>query len=92
MKREELLLTARLAQISLGEEELEILEKEISRMLEYFRMMEKVDISGLEPTAHAILEQNRTRKDGAEEADSSDVLLEKAPELEDRFIVIPNVL
>jgi len=92
MKREELELTARLAQIHLNEEELETLEREVSQMLEYFRMMEEVDISGLEPTTHALLKHTRTREDRIKESDACDHLLESAPELEDRFITIPNVL
>ena len=92
MKRDELLLTARLAQIHLSEDELENLAAEVSQMLEYFRMMGEVDVSGLEPTTHALLKHNRTREDKAKDLSAADDLLEKAPELEDRFIVIPNVL
>ena len=92
MKQDELQVTARLAQLALGEAEIESLEQGITQMLEYFEMMEEVDISGLEPTTHALLKQNRTREDAAVASNTPDALLDQAPEQEDRYITIPNVL
>ena len=66
--------------------------KEVTRILEYFSIMERVDISELEPTTHALLKQNRLREDSVTVVNISDDLLANAPEREDRFLVIPNVL
>jgi aspartyl-tRNA(Asn)/glutamyl-tRNA(Gln) amidotransferase subunit C len=92
MKQDELQITARLAQLALREEETESLEKGVKQMLEYFRMMEEIDVSELEPTTHALLKHNRTREDAAVVSETPDALLEQAPEQEDRYITIPNVL
>jgi aspartyl-tRNA(Asn)/glutamyl-tRNA(Gln) amidotransferase subunit C len=49
-------------------------------------------VSGLEPTTHALLRENRLREDQERDMNAADALLQNAPEREERFIVIPNVL
>lgn len=92
MDKNELLITANLAQIELGEGDLDRLGREVGRMLEYFEKMMEVDVTGLEPTTHALVKKNRVEPDVSRESSLADDLLEGAPELEDRFITIPNVL
>lgn len=102
MKTDEILVTASLARLELDESESAGLATEISRMLEYFEKMLEVDVSGLEPTTHALITGNRFRPDLSENVPSvdnapsypvnTDDLLECAPDLDDRFIIIPNVL
>jgi aspartyl-tRNA(Asn)/glutamyl-tRNA(Gln) amidotransferase subunit C len=93
MDRSELDLTAELALLEITHEERELLGQSVDRLLEYFSVMDAVDVSGLEPTTHALQEGNRLRPDlpGAQD-EVADELLEQAPDLEDRFIAIPNVL
>lgn len=92
MDKKELEITASLALLELSEEEYDRLGEGVSQMLEYFEKMMEVDVEGLEPTVHALLKNNRVREDVVKESAIADDLLEGAPELEDRFIVIPNVL
>lgn len=93
MDSKELYQTASLARLELDEAEAERLSQEVSQMLEYFALMEKVDVSSLEPTTHALMKNNRLREDvrGEQKVDP-DEMLENAPDLEDRFVLIPNVL
>jgi aspartyl-tRNA(Asn)/glutamyl-tRNA(Gln) amidotransferase subunit C len=95
MDREELHVTAQLARLELSREEEDRLEKAVFQMLEYFAKMRELDVTGLEPTTQLALD-NRLREDAAAEATDShrdpDFPLNNAPELEDRLIVIPNVL
>ncbi len=88
----ELSVTARLARLSLTPEEMEKLGKAVEQMLRYFSHMKEIEVDGLEPTTHALLQENRTREDAEREAGVSDTLLANAPRLDERFIVIPNVL
>ena len=88
----ELETTAALAQIELREGDLARLGEAVSQMLAYFETMNAVDTEGLEPTTHALVKDNRVRPDTAVESTFADALIEQAPEREDRFIVIPNVL
>ena len=91
MNRDELSVTAELAQLDLSEEQAQRLGQEVEQMIEYFRAMQQVDVSALEPTTHVLLKDNRTRSDRQRQNDP-DALLENAPEAEDRLYVIPNVL
>ena len=85
-------MTARMARLKLTEEEVESLREAVGRMLAYFSQMMKIAVDELEPTTHALLRENRTREDRETPPRDPDDLLQNAPEREDRFIVIPNVL
>ena len=92
MEKREIYTTAYMARLSLNDKEADKLEKAISRMLEYFEKMKEIDVSDLEPTTHALLKNNRLRPDIAKGDTDTGAILDNAPELEDRFIVTPNVL
>jgi aspartyl-tRNA(Asn)/glutamyl-tRNA(Gln) amidotransferase subunit C len=94
MDRDELTITAQLARLELSPEETAEFQKAVIQMLDYFSKMREVDVEGLPPTAQMV-KDNRVRPDAAAQgrpAAEVDRLLDNAPELEDRFIVIPNVL
>jgi aspartyl-tRNA(Asn)/glutamyl-tRNA(Gln) amidotransferase subunit C len=92
MDSEELHVTAQLARLELSRDEEDRLEKAVFQMLEYFAKMKELDVTGLEPTTQ-LAQDNRLREDAAAEAPGDrEALLKNAPELEDRLIVIPNVL
>lgn len=99
MDKSELFRTASLAKLKLDDSEAEKLAEEVSAMLENFSAMMEADVEGLEPTTQTLQKENRTRsdicrvsRDDSTDANMSDDLLERVPEREDRFIVIPNVL
>jgi aspartyl/glutamyl-tRNA(Asn/Gln) amidotransferase C subunit len=61
-------------------------------MLEYFAKMKELDVTGLEATTQ-LVRDNRLREDTPAQVPADpEALLRNAPELEDRLIVIPNVL
>ena len=92
MEIQDLYTTAELARLELTEDDEARLRVEISQILEYFEKMKEVDVENLEPTTHALLEQNRTRED-CEKSDSIAVeIVDNAPERDDNFITIPRVL
>ncbi len=96
MDTRELYTTASLAHLSLSDEEAGELGQQVTRMVEYFSLMRDIDVDSLEPTTHAFSKVNRLRQDtevnGERLSHMADSLLDNAPELEDRFFVIPNVL
>lgn len=92
MDAEELYTTARMARLTLKPEEVERLRKAIEQILGYFSELRGLDVDALEPTTHALFSENRLREDRESTTRVSDLLLENAPEREDRFIAIPNVL
>ncbi len=101
MKKEELLTTASLALLELEEGEVERLGEEVARMLDYFEMMTKLDVDGLEPTTHAFQKTNRLRADVLNNNNNNNntnnsfnrpLIMENGNDVEDDFFVIPNVL
>ena len=92
MEAEELQTTARMARLSLSPAEEEQLRRAVERMLAYCSHMASLPVDDLEPTTHALLTKNRLRPDEGLRGQSTDALLANAPEREDRFILIPNVL
>ncbi len=92
MDKDELKITAQLAMLELNDSEMKAFEAEVSRTLEYFSQMEKLDVGGIEGTTHGLMEENRMRRDTPADVNLSDRLLEESPETEGRHIVIPNVL
>ena len=77
MKLDELYLTAKLAKLDLDEKEAEKLSIEVGRMLEYFSVMEKVDVTGLDVTVQTHLQENITRADIVSSIDVTDKIIDK---------------
>ncbi|MBN1646641.1 MAG: Asp-tRNA(Asn)/Glu-tRNA(Gln) amidotransferase subunit GatC [Spirochaetales bacterium] len=92
MDKTELYNTAALARLELSEEEAGKLGQAVTQMLEYFESMAAVDISSLEPTTHALNQNNVLRDDRCQPVNNTEQLIDRAPEKSGRFIVIPNVL
>ncbi len=91
MDREELYITAHLARLELSEEEIDRFQAAVLQLLKYFDKMMEMDVENLKPTTQ-LIENNRLREDVLSDYDMTDQLLQSAPELEERFVVIPNVL
>jgi aspartyl-tRNA(Asn)/glutamyl-tRNA(Gln) amidotransferase subunit C len=92
MDAEELFTTARMARLSLKPSEVEKLRLAVERMLGYFAQLKDLDVDSLKPTTHALAGENRVREDIVSEPKDAEPLLKNAPQREERFIVIPNVL
>jgi len=92
MDEKDLEITAELAYIALQPEEMDRLRTEVATMVAFFEKMSELDVHNLEPTTHALARGNRIRQDEIEASALSDAILEQAPDLEDRFVCIPNVL
>lgn len=91
MDFQELKTTIDMAMLELEPAQEEALALGVTQLLEYYEKMAAVDVTGVEATTHALVMGNRTRPDQVRSGDA-DTLLEQAPDLEDRFIAIPNVL
>ncbi len=93
MHRDELKITAELALVELDDERLAAFERSVSALLDHFAVMSTFDVSNLPATTHALAKENRLRPDQpTTDAELADRILEQAPDMEDRFISIPNVL
>jgi len=83
---------ARLARLEVTPEEVEIFGGQLGRILDHVEQMNKLDISGIEPTAHAITVFDVIREDGVTESLAKETILENAPRSANGLFVVPKVL
>lgn len=79
---------ATLARLELTEDEVAIFEPQLQSILEYMEKLDEIDVSGIEPMAHANPVVNVTRPDIARPSlDVEDVLRNGPKTTSDQFIV-----
>lgn len=83
---------ARLARLEVTPEEVEIFGGQLGRILDHVEQMNKLDISGIEPTAHAITVFDVIREDGVTGSLPKGTILENAPRSANGLFVVPKVL
>ena len=83
---------ARLARLEITREEAELFGGQLDRILDHVEQMNKLDISGIEPTAHAITVFDVIREDVVGESLPKAVILENAPHHANGLFVVPKVL
>ncbi len=83
---------ARLARIELTEAEKEMYSKQLGQILGYFKKLSEIDVSNVEPSAHAHAIYNVWRDDVEGEAMSVQDALMNAPAKRDNQIVVPKVV
>lgn len=83
---------ADLARLKLDESQIEKLQKDMEAILSYISELNELDVSSIEPTAHAAPMTNVIREDETAEP-MGRVLLDNAPELvKSETIKLPRVL
>lgn len=82
LSREEVLHIARLARLGLAEAEVDKFSEQLSNILENFAILQKVDTTGVPPTAQAIALQNVTRDDEVAPSLPPNEILANAPRRE----------
>lgn len=84
---------ARLARLELDEPTRDRLQHDLERILHYIEQLNELDVTGIEPTAHAVPLANVWREDVAGAGFDPGVMLKNAPALvEDELIKVPKVL
>ena len=84
---------ADLARLELSAEQAEKLQGELARVVEYIAELGEVDVTGVEPTAHAAQLTNVWREDQAKDSFPREAMLANAPGIiHDDLIKVPRVL
>ena len=85
---------AKLARLGLLNKELSKIEKELSLIFDYFKELEQVDVANVKPTSHPHLLENVLREDVVKKQfpETTDKLIEMAPETKNRYIKVKAVL
>jgi len=83
---------AKLARLALSTEEKEKFAHQLGEVLHHIEQLGKVDVSGIEPTAHAFALYNVWQEDVARPGLPVDKVLKNAPSKRDNMIVVPKVV
>ncbi len=92
ISREEVLHVARLARVGLTDADVDRLTEQLSNILENFTALQRVDTTGIPPTAQSIPLQNVMKPDEVCPSLTPDQVLANAPLREDDFFRIKPVL
>lgn len=88
LTRQEVEKIAHLARLALTEEQITEYQEQLSAVLDYADMLNELDLSDVQPTAHAVTRQNVLREDKIEPSLSLDEVLANAEQhTQDQFLI-----
>ncbi len=88
LTREDVAWIANLARLALTDEELEAYRTQLSAVLDYAERLNELDLTDVEPSAHAVVRQNVWRDDVVEPSlPLEDVLFNAAATDQDQFLI-----
>jgi aspartyl-tRNA(Asn)/glutamyl-tRNA(Gln) amidotransferase subunit C len=90
--REDVVKVAELARLEFGEEELVRFTEQLGNILTYIGKLNELDTKDVEPTSHVLDLATPLRDDTVEEWLTVGEALENAPQEEDGFFVVPQVI
>tara|TARA_B100000401_G_scaffold301421_1_gene207073 strand:- start:251 stop:529 length:279 start_codon:yes stop_codon:yes gene_type:complete len=82
----------KLARIELTPEEEQRLAPQLGEVLQYVKKLNELDVSGVEPTAHATPLSNVMREDEPRESLSQEDALRNAPKTANGLFVVPKIV
>jgi aspartyl-tRNA(Asn)/glutamyl-tRNA(Gln) amidotransferase subunit C len=83
---------AKLARLALTPEEKATFAQQLGDVLHHIEQLSKVDVTGIEPTAHAFAVENVWADDVARPGLAVELALQNAPAQRDHMIVVPKVV
>lgn len=90
--RQQVIHVAKLARLDLTDEELDLFEEQLSRILEHANTVTALDTEGVEPTSHSMPLMNVLRPDEVIEPIGSEAALANAPFAESGHFRVPRIL
>lgn len=92
LRREEVLHVAKLARVGVDPADVDHLTDQLAKILDYFEILNEVDVSAVAPTAQVFELTNVMRDDEPRPSWPSEDILANAPRTEDGFFRIKAVL
>jgi aspartyl-tRNA(Asn)/glutamyl-tRNA(Gln) amidotransferase subunit C len=83
---------AHLARLALTPEEEKQLGAQLGSILGYIEKLRELDVSGVEPTAHAVPMVNVTRADEVRESLATEDALRNAPRQANGLFIVPKIV
>ena len=90
--REEVLHIARLARLELSDTELERIREQLNGILQYIDKLKRLDVTGVEPTSHAVPLVNVMREDEVAPPFAQDAMLANAPDRVAALFRVPRII
>jgi aspartyl-tRNA(Asn)/glutamyl-tRNA(Gln) amidotransferase subunit C len=92
LTREDVLRAARLARIAVDDAEADAVLEQLVRIFGMIEEMQAVDVTGVEPMAHAQDVTLRLRGDNVTEVDQHELFQSVAPRVERGLYLVPKVI
>ncbi len=83
---------AKLARIELTDDEKTKFSSQLGDILKYFKKLNEVDVSGVEPMAHAFPVYNVWQEDTPEPGFTTEEALLNSPAIRNNHVVVPKVV
>lgn len=90
--RDDVLHIAKLAKLKLTEEEISLFQQQLSRILDYFRQLEKLDTENVAPMKHIVEVHNVLRADEPRPSVPVSTALKNAPRRRGDYFEVPKVV
>lgn len=83
---------AHLARISLAPGEQEMFQQQLEHILDHVKKLNELDVTNVEPMAHAIPVENRFREDVPVNCLDHEAAMNNAPEVRHELFFVPRIL
>ena len=90
--KKSLLKLGKLARISISDDKLNNLSKDLNSILEFVDQLKEIKTDQVDPTSNSLNQKLEVRDDKVENKNSTEDVLENAPEIEMNFFVVPKVI
>ncbi|WP_119307683.1 Asp-tRNA(Asn)/Glu-tRNA(Gln) amidotransferase subunit GatC [Cohaesibacter haloalkalitolerans] len=83
---------ARLARLSVTEEEAESLKGELNSILNWVEMLNEVDVDGVAPMTSVVTQEMKKRDDVVTDGNYANLVVSNAPASEENYFMVPKVI
>ncbi len=83
---------AHLARLHLDDQEIETLQPQMEQIVELVKKIDELDVTGVEPTSHAVAVTNVLREDTSREGIDRELVLQNAPLEDNDHFVVPKIV
>ena len=90
--KKSLLKLGKLARISISDDKLNNLSKDLNSILEFVDQLKEIKTDQVDPTSNSLYQKLEVRDDKVDTKNSAEDILENAPEKEMDFFVVPKVI
>ena len=90
--KKSLLKLGKLARISISDDKLNNLSKDLNSILEFVDQLKEIKTDQVDPTSNSLNQKLEVRDDKVDTKNSAEDILENAPEKEIDFFVVPKVI